>query len=195
MPETFEGQTVIKRELLPDGRHEADPQGPRHRRLHGPRRRRRLRPMLEGSGRQARVAQRSSTCAGRSRGRRRTRRRRSRTRAAALDVEEAAARHVAVEERQEARAAETEDDVAGVVDRDLGRPRRVARHAGARVEIGRRSTTGPFRFSRNVPSWRLNRIEFALNRSIRGGRGSHKPRRRGSRRRTAAGTPWWAGPR
>ena len=27
-PETYEGQVVIKREILPDGRHEADPQGP-----------------------------------------------------------------------------------------------------------------------------------------------------------------------
>ena len=41
-PETFEGQIVIKREVLPDGRDEADPQGPGVGRLHRPDRRRRL---------------------------------------------------------------------------------------------------------------------------------------------------------
>ncbi len=41
-PETYDGQVVIKRELLPDGRREADPQGPGDGRLHGPGHRRRL---------------------------------------------------------------------------------------------------------------------------------------------------------
>ena len=49
-PETFEGQVVIKREILPDGRHKLILKDPAIGRLHRPGRRRRLRSSLVRSG-------------------------------------------------------------------------------------------------------------------------------------------------